>query len=143
MGAKVYPLMLAAISLSGCADGLRRFAPPGIVKYEELAGDETVDPAIAARIEERRAADGGGFPPLAKQPTKVPDGIAKPERAAMEAALLAERDALNQAVLGDRALAATERIDALEATRDALAEEVVRDDALARRERGLPPRNAD
>jgi hypothetical protein len=138
--AKAYLLVLGAFALSGCADGLKRFAPPGIVKYEELAGEEPMDPAIVERIEASKDREGGGFPRLAEQPTIAPEGIAKPERTVMEAQLVAARDALNTAVTEDRTLAIDERSAPLLESRDALAEAVAKDDAAARRERGLPPR---
>lgn len=140
MGAKLYVLAIAALAATSCSGGLKRFAPPGIVKYEELAKDEPMDAAIVARIDAQRQEKGGGFPALAKQPTVVPQGIAKPERNAMTEALLAERDALNAGIAEDQALAAAEREETLEALRDALGEAVVKDDAAARRERGLAPR---
>ncbi len=140
MGAKLYLLGLAVLCLAGCSGGLQRFAPPGIVKYEDLAKDQPVNPAIAERIETHKAADQDGFPILAEQPTKTPDGIAKPERSAMEAVLLGQRDQLNAAVDADRALAAAERETGLIEVRDDLSEAVAKDDAAARRERGLAPR---
>ncbi|MFZ5618371.1 MAG: hypothetical protein ACOZAA_13745 [Pseudomonadota bacterium] len=133
-------LAIAALAAAGCAGGLKRFAPPGIVKYEEIAKDEPINPAIAGRIEEMKEKDGAGFPKLAEQPTKTPDGIAQPERAAMEAVLLDQRDALNEAIAVDKAQAAAERTGSPEESRDALTDAVAKDDALARRERGLPPR---
>ena len=142
MGAKAYLCLLAALAASGCAGALKRFAPPGIVKYEDLAKDQPVNPAIAARVKERSAAGGGGFPPLAKQPTEVPAGIAKPERDGMEETLLAERDALNKAVAEDRSVAAAERDDTPEAARDALGDAIDKDNATARRDRGLPTSDA-
>jgi hypothetical protein len=143
MGAKAYILVLATLVVAGCADGLKRFAPPGIVKYEELAKDQPANPAIVARIEESRAAPGGGFPKLSEQPTALPHGIAKPERAAMSEMLLVDREALNAAVLEDRALADEEREASLVEMRDALGAAVAKDDAAARRERGLPPRDVE
>lgn len=143
MGAKAYILVLAALAAAGCAAELKRFAPPGIVKYEELAKDQPPNPAIVARIEESRNEPGGGFPKLAEQPTALPQGIAKPERAAMTEALLVDRDALDAAVAEDRALAEGERDASLVEMRDALGEAVAKDDAAARRERGLPPRKME
>lgn len=141
MGAKVYMAAMAALASAGCADGLKRFAPPGIVKYEEIAKDQPINPAIAGRMEEMRTKEGAGFPNLSEQPTKTPEGIAQPERAAMEATLIEQRDALNEAIAIDKALAAAERSGSLEESREALSEAVAKDDALARRERGLPPRD--
>jgi hypothetical protein len=119
---------------------LKRFAPPGIVKYEDLAKDQPPNPVIAERIEAHKADPGGGFPVLSELPTNLPEGIARPERDAMIGDLLAQRDVLNAAVASDRDLAATERDEALETVRDELSEAVAKDDAVARRERGLPPR---
>lgn len=141
MGAKAYILMVAALAAAGCSSGaLKRFAPPGIVKYEELAKDQPPNPVIVQRIEDQKDEPGGGFPNLSEQPAKLPEGIAKPERDAMIADLLIQRDALNAAMEADRAVAGAERLQALEADRDALSDAVAKDDAAARRERGLPPR---
>ncbi len=140
MGAKAYILVIAALAAAGCADGLKRFAPPGIVKYEELAKDQPPNPTIVERIEAQKDEPSDGFPNLAEQPTELPEGIAKPERDAMLAELLAERDALNAAMETDRTVAETERLEALETERDALSDALAKDDAAARRERGLPPR---
>lgn len=140
MGAKAYILVIALLAAAGCAGGFKRLAPPGIVKYEELAKDQPPSPVIVERIEARKDEPGGGFPNLSKQPTKLPEGIAKPERDAMIGDLLAERDALNAAMETDRAAAGAERLETIETQRDALSEAVSEDDAAARRERGLPPR---
>lgn len=140
MGAKAYLLVIAALAATGCSGGLKRFAPPGIVKYEDLAKDQPPNPVIVERIEAQKAEPGGGFPALSEQPTKLPEGIAKPERDAMIADLLAQRNIVNAAVASDRELAASERGDSLDAVRDELSEAVAKDDAVARRERGLPPR---
>ena len=144
MGAKIYILAIAALAAAGCSSGgLKRFAPPGIVKYEELAKDQPVNPVIVQRIEDQKDEPGGGFPNLSVQPTKLPEGIAKPERDAMIVDLLMQRDALNAAMQADRALAGAERLHALDEERAALSEAVANDDAAARRERGLPPRQAE
>jgi len=140
LGAKVYILAIAALA-TGCSSGaIKRFAPPGIVKYEDRAKGEPTNPAIVERIEAQKDLPGGGFPKLSEQPTKLPEGIAKPERDAMTADLLEQRDALNAAMTEDRALADAERLHLLEEDRAALSEAVAKDDAAARRERGLPPR---
>lgn len=143
MGAKTYILAAVAIAAPACSDGLKRFAPPGIVKYEELEKGEPPNPAIVQRINAHEEAPGGGFPNLAEQPSTLPEGIAGPERAAMEASLIAERDALNVAIAAERAAAASERERPLETERDALSEALAKDDAAARRERGLPPRDQE
>ncbi len=64
--------LVAFFALAACANtDLARFAPPGIVKYEDLAGDQPINPAVAARVEERKAETGTGrFPKLAETPGK-------------------------------------------------------------------------
>lgn len=142
MRAKASYFLIALLAAGGCANGLKRIAPPGIVKYEDRAKGQPASPEIEARIEEYNKEDAGGFPRIGEQPSKAPDGIAAPERAAMEAALLQSRDELNEAIAIDRALADAERLEGLEESRDALGAAVLKDDAAARRERGLPPRPA-
>ncbi|MCB2113209.1 MAG: hypothetical protein R3C42_03125 [Parvularculaceae bacterium] len=142
MRAKVSYFLIALLASAGCANGLKRIAPPGIVKYEDRAKGEPVSPEIEARIETHNRERAGGFPTLGEQPGRAPDGIAAPERAAMEASLLQARDELNEAISNDRRLADAERLESLEESRDALGSAVLKDDAAARRERGLPARRA-
>ena len=139
MGAKASLLILAAVASCGCSGGLKRFAPPGFVKYEDRAKGQPVAPAIAARIESAQATSDGPFPNLSEQPAATPAGIAAPERAALADELAEERATLLQAVENDRAAAATEREEPIESQRDALGEALRNDDAAARKERGLPP----
>ncbi|MDZ7627550.1 MAG: hypothetical protein U5J99_03970 [Parvularculaceae bacterium] len=129
---------MAALAITGCSGGLKRFAPPGFVKYEDRAKGIPVTPAIAARIE-AQSGTGGGFPKLSDQPASAPAAIALQERAALGDALDAQRSDLLQSVEADRATAAAERLDAIEPQRDALGEALREDDAAARAERGLPP----
>jgi hypothetical protein len=154
--AKHYVLLLAlsALGASACSEfGLERFAPPGIVKYEDLAKNQPPSPAIVERVEAVRAASDGGYPRLSDQPQVVPAGAPAEEREAEAVALRDARDALDAALVDDRAIAAGEREQgvvlpgdasaaerSLEEAAAALAEEVARADDAARRERGLPPR---
>lgn len=139
MRAKVSCLILMVLALAGCSGGLKRFAPPGFVKYEDRAKGQPVAPAIAARIEAAEGERTGGFPDLSAQPNAAPAGIAGPERMALGDELEAARIDLIEAVEGDRAAAASERTAAIEPQRDALEEALLKDDAAARKERGLPP----
>ncbi len=139
MGAKAYVVVFAAVAACGCAGGLKRFAPPGIVKYEDLAKGQPVSPSIAARVEAAENDGPGAFPVLSAQPGEAPAGIAAPERAALGDGLVAARADLLRAIDADRATAAGERIDTIEPERDALGDAIRNDDAAARRERGLPP----
>lgn len=138
MGAKASLVLIAVVAAAGCSGGLKRFAPPGFVKYEDRAKGQPVSPEIAARIE-AQAGGGGGFPNLSQQPSLIPAGIAAPERDALGRELAAAGAALDASVKADRAAAAAERQGSIEPQRDALEEEIRKDDAAARKERGLPP----
>lgn len=139
MGAKAVILVLAAVASTGCSGGLKRFAPPGFVKYEDRAKGQPVAAPIAARIEEAEATADGDFPNLSEQPAAAPSGIAAPERTALGDELDAARKDLLDAVEADRASASAERTESIEPKREALGEALQKDDAAARKERGLPP----
>lgn len=153
-GAKRYTvsaLAMLALLLPGCA-GLKRFAPPGIVRYENLSGDKPQNPQIRARVDARKAEREAVYPNLSEAPRAAPAAMAPEEQDGLKAALIAARDALAAGMEADRAGAEADRADGvtlpgargstlpLEAARDALAEKVETDDARARAERGLPPR---
>lgn len=137
MRAKASLVLLAVIAASGCAGGLKRFAPPGFVKYEDRAKGQPVSPEIAARIE-AQAEKGGGFPNLSEQPAAAPAAIAAPEREALGQDLETVGANLKKAIEADRAAAAVERTAPIEPQRDALDAALAKDDAAARSERGLP-----
>jgi hypothetical protein len=139
VGAKAVILILAALAATGCSGGLKRFAPPGFVKYEDRAKGQPVAAPIAARIEEAQATADGDFPNLSAQPAAAPSGIAAPERTALGDELDAARESLLEAVESDRAAAASERTHSIEPEREALDDALREDDAAARKERGLPP----
>lgn len=150
MGAKLYPVLFCAALLAapGCAN-LARFAPPGFVKYEDLAGDAPPNPAIEARIAEvKKEQKGDGFPNLSKAPSKTPDAMPAAEREAAMEELRSARERVDADVAAARIAAAADRAasdaqsakGSLEGARDALGEAVRRDDEAARKERGLKPR---
>lgn len=138
MRAKATLVVLAAIAASGCAGGLKRFAPPGFVKYEDRAKGQPISPEIAARIE-AQAETTKGFPNLSEQPAAAPTGIAAPEREALGRDLEAAGADLQKAIEADRAAAAAERTAPIELQRAALDAALAKDDAAARAERGLSP----
>ncbi len=152
MGAKPVAVLAGAAiaAVGGCADlNLARFAPPGILKYEDIAGDQPASPEIQARIAERKAETKSRTPNLSKQPQKIPEGASTEERAALSGELHAKHTALLEAVESDRQTAIEER-DAevtlsgegavrFEDASEALSRAVERDTAEARKERGLPP----
>lgn len=160
MGAKGYAtgkagalLALAAV-VAGCSSlDLQRFAPPGLVKYEEIAGDTPPNPAIQARIAERRASIEATYPNLSQAPSARPPGKPARERESELAALRESREALGSAIETDRAAAAADRTGgvvlpgdarraqrSLEEAREALAEsmESARRDAARERAEPLP-----
>ncbi|MGE0408470.1 MAG: hypothetical protein AB7P23_04310 [Amphiplicatus sp.] len=148
-------LVFAGGSLAGCA-GLARLAPPGVIKYEDLAGGEPTDPVMKAHIEARRAESREAFPDISATPSEKPPALSLAQRDEAAAGLREARDALAAAIAEDRAEASFERETGvklpgddeaaarrLEEAQEALADAVARDEAAARRERGLPPRQTD
>ena len=135
------PLLAGAgvFAVTGCESGdLARFAPPGIVKYEDLAGDQPVNPDVAQRIEERRAEKGAGkFPRLAETPDEEdrPEKKPRAERAAEMAALVEAGNELAEEVADDRAAAEAELERDLSAASDELKTRIDADNAAAARER--------
>ena len=130
-------LALALISLaSGCSNlDLARFAPPGIVKYEDLAGDQPPNPEIQERISERRSDPEAKFPILSQTPGEAdrPELPPTAERTLDAETLVSQRDALQTSIDGDRAAAeaAQKEAELLPLRRDALQEETDRDQAEA------------
>jgi hypothetical protein len=131
--------LIGFVALQGCESGdLMRFAPPGIVKYEDLAGDQPQNPDVAARIAERRAEpDTGEFPILSTAPGKE-DRPKKRKKADVESemsGLAGAREDLAEAVGADRAASAEELGRDLPGERDALKALIEKDEAAAARER--------
>lgn len=149
--AKRFTVTLFVLGLAGCA-GLERFAPPGIVKYEDLAGDKSQNETIKARVVEVRGARDAEFPNLSNAPQGAPETLSADEQASLETELLAARELLRATVVSDRAGAEADRLatvvlpgvietpSELQAVRDALNAAVANDDAQARSERKLPAR---
>ena len=125
--------------LSGCANSeLARFAPPGIIKYEDLAGDKPMNPTVAARIEERKAEpDTGNFPILSETPgaEQRPVKRTQAEIEGEKAGLTTARDELSDEISEDRSQASADKADDLALERDTLKERVDADNAAAARER--------
>lgn len=161
MGAKHYAawgLAALMVAASGCS-GLKRLAPPGILKYEDIAGDQPPHPEIVKRIAERRSEIDQRFPNLSEQPSQRPAEMPEAQREELAASLREARDELQAAVEEDRAASEGERQakfilpgDKADAGRDLkdvaadLASEVEHDEAIARRERSKPmpqPRQND
>jgi hypothetical protein len=150
--AKCYGIAAAFIGvacLGGCA-GIERFAPPGIVRYENLSGDKPQNPEIKARVTERKAGRDAKFPNLSLAPQKTPPTMPAEEQENWKRSLSAAREDLAAAIAEDRIEAAADRAEPivlpggvttpLEGAANALSAATDKDDAAARAERGLPPR---
>ena len=119
-------LILPVLLLSaGCSsDQLARLAPPGILKYEEIASEKPANPAIVEEIENRKEDRKARFPNL----SEAPQGLERPEDRSVDAveadidALAAARDALQTEVGKERAATADDRsvLEQIEEERDAL-----------------------
>lgn len=139
----VFFLSTAFLAGTGCSSlELARFAPPGVVKYEDIASEKEPNPAILEIVEAQSEAADKGYPDLSQAPSKkdrpkkrsirwVDDQINKLEDT---------RDTVNADVDADRAQAETETEDAilLPEQRDARDELLDRDEATARAERRDP-----
>lgn len=84
---------LALGLLNGCSSlELARFAPPGIIKQEDIASEKPPNPAVQAEIDKYRAENTGKYPilsetPVAKAaPSKPPQDEIDRELAALNAA---------------------------------------------------------
>lgn len=131
----------ALVVLSGCST-LERIAPPGFVKYEDIAKDIPPNPAIQETIEARKENDDRSFPVLSETPSARAAIPSAQEIAADRERLLGQRDALNAETATDRAKAETElplELKRLNEQRDALADEVERQRNKAAAERQSKP----
>ncbi|MFQ5562865.1 MAG: hypothetical protein ACE5FO_04785 [Parvularculaceae bacterium] len=156
MGAKsshILALIAAAATVaavSGCSS-LKRFAPPGFVKYEDRAGDQPMSPIIKERIKTRKKSGEMRFPKLSETPSKAPEPAPAGAREADLEALVKAGETLNARVAADRAASHHEREEGvtlpgeedagarpLDETRDALSAAVEESTSAARRERAEP-----
>ncbi len=136
------PIFAGAVILAaaGCTElELARFAPPGLIKYEDLAGDQPVNPAIEARIQNRNIDADAQYPVLARTPGEDDRPTLRPaaERTAQMDELVSMREQLQVAADLDRAAVEAEKPDSelLPEHRDALKEKTELDAAAAKRER--------
>jgi len=144
------------ICLAPACAGLERLAPPGLIKYENLAGDQPPNPEIQARIDDRAKQGAGKYPVLSAQPSERPEAMTPAEREELTGALIGQRDNVASEIEIERAAAAAEReagallpgekargLRPLEDTRDALSDAVARDTAAAAQERTAPATPGD
>lgn len=140
------PLLTVAllpVLLAGCSEGvLARFAPPGIIKYEDIAGEKPINPAVADAIGQRKEAVDEEFPLIARTPgpKDVPSKPGQVTIDAISSELTAARDDVNAKVDTDRAeaLLESESADVLIENREGLDEALQADNEAAARERRDP-----
>jgi hypothetical protein len=130
----------AALLVMGCSsDQLRRLAPPGILKYEELASEKPPNPVIEEEIAQRKDDVKTRFPNLSTAPSRNDLPAERPQgelKAEMDA-LTSARDTLSGEVTQDRAAVDEERAAAgnIIAAGDQLAEQVSEDETAVNDER--------
>ena len=110
MRAKHYALAALAVltvGAGGCTT-LKRLAPPGFVKYEDLAGDKPKNPVIQERVKAVKAARDAQFPNLSEQPAVAPTPMPVAERDIYLTSLKTAGAGLNEQIEADRAAAAIE-----------------------------------
>jgi len=131
-----------AILLGACSNAqLVRFAPPGIIKYEKLAGDQPPNPIIEQRIEERVEDSDSPFPVIAQTPSQSSPARPAEQRQKLTTGLEEKRDGLDVAIEADWEGVAQDRTrsETLSDKRARLAEDLERDSRAARQERQGPP----
>ncbi|MEL7486760.1 MAG: hypothetical protein AAGJ87_06045 [Pseudomonadota bacterium] len=136
-------IALSAIVVTGCST-LQRLAPPGFVKYEDLAKDTPPNPAIEAAVEERTVSRKTRFPRLSEEPNRAPTALSAASRANETVDLLEKRDALQRELDAIRAVADADqakRASELEAARDALDQAIKRERDRAADDARSRPKN--
>ena len=144
--ANIGVLMLVSIVMlasAGCSKlQLARFAPPGIIKYEDIASEKPLNPEIEQMLAERRENTKAEFPILSETPGTA-DRPSKPGARRLEereATLAEARDALNANVESDRIEAENDRpsIDGIIKSQQDLANQIAEDTQEAALERRTP-----
>ncbi len=133
----------ALLAGTGCSSlELARFAPPGVVKYEDIASKKPTNPAIQEIVDARTGAADKAYPDLSQAPSEKDRPRKRSSRwVENQMKLLGEtRDTVNGEVEAERALAKAETENALPLPeqRDALGKMLERDEASARAERETP-----
>ena len=126
---------------AGCSSSsfLARFAPPGVVKYEDIASEKPPNPAIEATVRDYREDTRARFPVLSRTPTagpppQIPDGA---RRDALKAELIDGREKLADEVSGDQAAIDAEQAqgEAITSRGERFNDQLERDSAAAKAER--------
>lgn len=132
--------LAAILLLQGCSNStLARFAPPGLVKYEDIASKKPPNPAIEQTVRDYREDTKSRFPVLSETPTaepapQIPTGAV---RDATKADLIEGRDELAKALEQDQAAIDADRaaIGDLTEKSDSFASQLDQDSAAAQAER--------
>ncbi len=137
---KDFFVFAAALLVMGCSGvQWRRLAPPGILKYEELASEKPPNPVIDEQIAERKDGEKTHFPNLSLAPSlsDLPPERSQDVLKAEMDALAAARDVLAGEVAVDRAAVDEERKTAGEiiGAGDQLARQVDEDETAVNDER--------
>ncbi len=130
----------AALLVVGCSGvQWRRLAPPGILKYEELASKKPPNPVIEEQIAQRKDGEKTHFPNLSQAPSQsdLPAERSQGEITADIDALAAAREVLAVEVADDRAAVDEDRTTAgdIITARDQLIEQVGEDETVVSDER--------
>jgi len=96
------------VSSLGACETAKRFAPPGFIKYEDLAKDIPVDPAIQARIDSVAVNKEADYPDLSQTPSEIPKGETKRVRELTVKNLIAVREVIDTDIARARSLAEAE-----------------------------------
>jgi hypothetical protein len=104
MRAKQYAFAALAVltaAMGGCTT-MKRLAPPGFVKYEDLAGDKPKNPVIQERVKAVKQARDARFPNLSEQPSAAPEPMPVAERDVHLTSLVSVGSALTEQIAADR-----------------------------------------
>ncbi|MEM9706383.1 MAG: hypothetical protein AAF850_09950 [Pseudomonadota bacterium] len=119
-------VLVAAFTLSASCETAKKLAPPGFIRYENIAGDTPVNPQIAEQIAQRDENKDSKFPTLAEAPSEKPIGDDLETRAAEIERLLTIRALIEAAAAQDQTAYAREvgNTEALDEQRRRLLQEV-------------------
>jgi hypothetical protein len=130
----------AAVAVTGCANyQWARLAPPGILKYEDIASQKPPNPAVEKEIAQIDDASPSRFPRLSETPAAKanPSPARRSDMDGDAAELMRAKNAVDETLGGyhEEIAKAREDREALEARRESLLDQLDRDQAAAAGER--------
>ena len=133
-------LAVASFLAAGCAElQLSRFAPPGVVKYEDIASEKEPNPAIVEAIETQKETSTRDYPRLSEAPSERDRPRKRPSsRVTGQIKKLARaRDELNEEVAAARQEAEADiaEMPPLLSQREEMQKQIELDTATAEAER--------